>query len=430
MSATIELILSPPYNEQFYTFRDIISGTVIITLEKPLSVQKVDVIFMGTSETVVRPGDYGENGTLTNIQTPPGEVRSDHVLVNSKQQLFPPENVANAIQGSTKPFKLERGKYEYTFSFQIPKKPKCISTHPKKLFTFLSDKEFITLPPSFNNSVDRRNISNLDTYFYTLGQIEYRVYAKLFTGKGKDSWFNPFKNKKIVSKAIEFIPSLMPNGEREELLPETAPPLKTFSSKFNILLNDSLEARAEVRARTLNSVFRLDYLFKTHCGKFDEVYLVFSDRPPPNIDLRLVRVQLNLLEMVTYLATGRTNANINSLRLAQQYMDLPIILSHCRRKPDGSYEYPIHLDRVENLNLLQFNQEDYRHKGNRLYSFTTCNIKRKYKFQLFLDWNLNGKKMLQTEILTNYVNVFCESLKLLEHPPQYSDDELPPQYDS
>ncbi|SCV04433.1 LANO_0G10176g1_1 [Lachancea nothofagi CBS 11611] len=430
MAPSITVVLNPPSNGEFYTLEDIVSGELILELDKPLSIREIVVELNGSSETLVRPGDHLQNGTKTSLQVPLEDSQSLHKLVVIQQSVFPPQNVKTAINGSKKPFKVERGTYTFPFEFRFPDAPQCILTHPENVKTYLKGRQGVRLPPSFNNALDTNKLSNLDAYFYSLGKIEYHVEATVLTG-GEETWFKPFRNYPALKTTLEVIPSNLAQDELDDILENGANfPLKVFQSKFDVTFeDDDLRLWAEIRSNQLRSVYRLDYLFRRGCNKFDQVYVLMSSPLPKDSDLRVVSVDLNLIEYVTYLSGGRSNANLNSLRLARSATDYKVDLSKCSTTGDGFTECRIDLADINPLKKVRFNEEDYRHKGNRLYSFTSCNVRRLFKFQLFLRMSLNNVDNFQFEVLTNFTNIFCESVNVEDEPPAYMDEEQLPRYE-
>ncbi|SCU89848.1 LAME_0E05842g1_1 [Lachancea meyersii CBS 8951] len=430
MAPALKLVLKPPCNGEFYTMEDVISGEFILDLEKPLSIREIVIKLVGSSETLVRPGEHSTNGTRTSLQVPLEDQHSVHEIMNSEVSVFPPQNVKTAMQGSKKAFKVEQGSYTFRFDFEFPDTPLCLATHPKKLYTFLSNEPNIGLPPSFNNALKTEEVQNLDIYFYSLGKVEYYVEAVVLTGN-EDSWFKPFRAASpALKRTFELIPSNFAQKQLQTIMQSAnSTPVMTFLSKFDVTFeDDDIRLWLEVRSRQLRSIYRLDYLFLPGCNKFDQIFLIMPLPLPEGSDLRIVGVEINLIEFVTYLAGGRSNSNLNSLRLAKTNADLQIDLSRSYTNSDGDQECLIDIADIETLSKLRFNEEDYRHRGNRLYSLITCNIRRLFKFQLFLHMTLNGRDKFQFEVLTDFVNVFCESVTVEAHPPAYAEEEQLPSY--
>lgn len=431
MPPTLKVALEPSCNGEFYTLEDHIAGNLILGLDKSLNIREVTVRLLGQTETLVRPGDHLENETPKSLQTPLEDNRSVHELVRLESSVFPPENVRTALEGSKKAFKVERGSYKFPFTFQLPQRPQCVQKHSKKLYTYVKGRSNVELPPSFNNSLDSKDILNLNTYFYSLGKIEYCVEATIYTGS-EEMWFKPFKSTFASKRVFELIPSNLAQAHIGDVLTSdsaTAPEI--FKSKYDVTFegDDDMVMWAEVRSRHLRSVYRLDYLFRQESGKFGQIFLCMSKPLPKDADLKIVSVELNLIELVTYLAGNRSNANISSLRLAGITTDFPLNISDVTETKNGHFEYSAKLEDIYPLDMIRFNEEDYRHNGNRLYSFASCNIKRRFKLQLFVGWSLNNRDYFQTEVLTNFTNVFLESITVEEQPPEYIEEEQLPRYE-
>ncbi|SCU97175.1 LAFA_0G10176g1_1 [Lachancea sp. 'fantastica'] len=430
MAPVLELHLDPPVNGEFYTLEDAMTGEVVLDLDKPLSIREIVVRLVGNSETLVRPGEHSKNGTRTSLQVPLEDEQSSHKVVDFEVSVFPPQNVKSAISGSKKAFKVESGSYSFSFEFKLPVKPQCIATHPKKVYTYSKDESTNVLPPSFNSALKTQQVQNLDLYFYSLGKVEYCIEAVVLTGND-DSWFRAFRvSNPTIRKSFELIPSYSAQKQLQTIMRnQNSAPVMTFISKFDVTFDDDdLRLWTEVRSRQLRSVYRLDDLFVSGCHKFDQVFLLMSSPLPEGSDLRLVRAELNLIEFVTYLAGGRSNANLNSLRLAKGVGNLQIDLSKSYTNSDGHQECPINIAELAELGSCCFNEEDFRYRGNRLYSFISCNIRRLFKFQLFLTMTLDGADTFQFEVLTDFVNVFCESVTMETQPPAYAEDEPLPSY--
>lgn len=426
MSTTVRVVLDPPSNGEFYTLEDVIGGSVVLGLEKSVNIREVMVKLVGQSEAVVRPGDHLENEKPQSLQVPLSDNRSLHEVVKLESSVFPPENVKAAMKGSRKPFKVKKGEYKFPFEFHFPSRPQCIQRHQRKLFTYLKGHTNPKLPPSFNNLLSSKDVLNLNAYFYSLGRIEYFVEATVFTG-GDEMWFKPFRSYPALKRTFEFIPSNVAQEHLEDALRENPnTPPQVFRSKFDVTFEGSEQQMwVEVRSKHLRSVYRLDYLFRPSGKKFNQVFLCMLNPLPESADLRVARVELNLIEVVTYLAGNRSNANLSSLRLAGVDTDYKVDLTKCQQTESGFTECHVELSDIYPLDMIRFNEEDYKHNGNRLYSFDSCNIRRRFKFQLFLHWTLNGVDHFQTEVLTNFTNIFCESVTVAEQPPDYMEEQLP-----
>ncbi|CEP61540.1 uncharacterized protein LALA0_S03e05138g [Lachancea lanzarotensis] len=430
MVPVLKLQLDPPGNGEFYTLEDTMTGELVLELDKPLSIREIVISLVGNSETLVRPGEHSKNGTRTSLQVPLEDEKSCHKILKSEVSVFPPQNVKTAISSPKKAFKVEHGKYNFGFEFKLPVTPQCIATHPKKVYTYLKDEETIVLPPSFNSALKSQHVQNLDLYFYSLGKVEYYVEAAVLTGND-DSWFRAFRVSNLtMRKYFELIPANSAQKQLQTIMQnQNSAPVMTFVSKNDVTFKEEdLRLWTEVRSRQLRSVYRLDDMFLSGCNKFDHVFLLMSSPFPEDSSLSLVRVELNLIEFATYLAGGRSNANLNSLRLAKGAGDLQIDLSQSYTNSDGHQECPINIAELADLGKFCFNEEDFRYRGNRLYSFVSCNIRRLFKFQLFLTMTLNGRDTFQFEVLTDFINVFCESVTVEAHPPAYAEDEPLPSY--
>lgn len=502
MAPKLDIILHPPENGEFYSSDDLISGTIVLDLTKSLSIKQIKVGLKGFTETTTKMDSeyvFPQNGMLG----PATENKSYHNLVREERRVFPPDNVWDALEGSSKPFKVKPGHYEYMFQFnKLPSKPMCLKNHTKKTICFVS-KSQSTMPPSFNTQWRELNkIDNLDLYFYSFGKIIYVVEVEIEMGRPR-TWFKPFDKMLREPKIIEFIPepkkfasnetvtrsgrnnhgvidyisknnsskslsamqesedgvtAIAPNGPDEKFLARNLDqldinndleyeieeteenPMKRYKCRYPLGLPDGASMMwVEVRSRDIDTIYRQDFLFRQGSGNFDNVYLIvkgnlsFSDFS--NISVKPTRLQLNLLETVSYLSQGIGNENFSSLKLMEidnlSKSDRPLFdtneLKFISSKNHEIMECEIKLKDNPILKRLQFNEEDYKHRSNRLYSFKTCVITRLFSYQLLIDWNINGQTR-QTETIIP-VQVFAhkrpppvnEALPRYVEPPSYDD---------
>ncbi|CAI4047034.1 hypothetical protein SKDZ_12G4180 [Saccharomyces kudriavzevii ZP591] len=515
MAPKITISLNPPYNGEFYSSNDQLSGAVNLQITKSLSIRKITVILKGFSETLTKIDQ--EYMFQQNAMMMPGQDnKSFHTLMKFEQRVFPPDNVWNALDGSSKPFKVKPGSYDYKFQFdKFPNKPECLKNHTAKTIAFVT-RSNARLPPTFNSYWQEFNkIDNLDLYFYSFGKVIYMAQVQIELGKSS-AWFKPFHKLIREIKTFEFIPEpkdlIIETDEEDDEEPNScgsnnrfnsiamnneffnnsnfkipskdvrvvngvgyiksdrnfsqassilvedgnirarpessvastrqssrmANGAKVFSSIYKIGLPDGKSSmRVEVRSRGLKQMYRKDYLFKSGSQNFDGVYLVLEGNMASLSKMQIVprKLQLNLLETTTYLSQGIANGNYSSLKLIE--LDLNQLKSNkpllnwneLRETSDGSmFECELRLKENPILKKVVFNEEDYRHRGNRLYSFKTCTIKRIFSFQLMIEWEINGVTK-QTEVNINPVQIFCqvrehieaEALPRYVPPPTYTE---------
>lgn len=482
MAPQIKLHLNPPRNKQFYSSHDHISGTVTVDIGKPVSIKQINVSLKGFIETMTKIDPVVMRNQAA-LMAPMQDTKTIHTVVNLSQRVFPPKNVLTAIEGDLKPFKLKEGAHEYEFQLpKLPKKPNCLSNHTKGLMTYL-DRDHIRLPPSFNNNwKNMLRFDNLDLFFYSFGKILYMVQVQIELGKPK-SWYKPFEKILTEVQIIEFIPQSKdltfklddkppkealeslknPNSEQEKkpngklhteklTVPTNAPlvdvmtrmpEVRVYRSTYRIGLPDENSVMwLETRSSNLRRTFRGEPLFASGSGKFDNIFIVMMGDKELIDRLRLIptRVQLNLLETVTYLSQGVPNQNVSSLKLAEDKIPFEkrtMVLKHnwgryvqfsSSNPNECRWECELRLKNHPNLKRLKFNEEDYRHRGNRLYSFKSCSIKRTFSFQLLIDWDIVGNKR-QSEIIVDPIQVFAhsnsraqeEALPLYVPPPSYTE---------
>lgn len=528
-SKKIELGLIPPLNKVYYTGDDEISGNVRITFGKSVSVKKISVNLKAFSETITRTdSEYQtmQNGML--IQGP--ECRTFHNLIDLENRVFPPDNVWEALDGSSKPFKLNPGEYNYTFKFEklSGKRPRCVKTHGPDFASFTKRNQ-TRLPPSFNNMASHLNkIDDLDLYFYTFGKILYIVQVNVELGKAK-SWFNPFDKIMREQTLIEYIPnvkelkyekhvtafgkdvifnnssaagfqtaslgeqlrnrnirseiaanrfvntptgtptisrtnsntiispihspkiSMSPvvlNGTQENLVSSSPAPTDFITinqASYRIGLPKNPKDNKmwlEVRTRNngLEDLYRRDTLFRRGSNKLDRIYLVFETKDVDyikNLPIKPVKVQLNLLENASFLSEGVVNENLSSLRLigldvadtASTILDLNELKPYPANpypNSDGYYklECQLKLKDHPSLRRLIFNEENYRHRGNLLYSFKSCAISRVFNLQLLVFWDLENHTN-QTEVIIDDVQIYCQTRR---RRPSSSRSNAEPDY--
>ncbi|KAG0672384.1 Art10p [Maudiozyma exigua] len=526
-SKRIELTLSKPINGVFYTGEDNISGDVKITFSKSVSVKKISVHLKAFSETITKvDSDYAvmQNGLY--IQGP--DTRTFHNMLNLEQRVFPPDNVWNALEGSSKPFKVNPGEYNYTFKFDklAGVKPNCLKYHGKETIMF-TKKQHTKLPPSFNNLTNEMNkIDNLDLYFYSLGKILYIVQVAVELGKAK-SWFKPFDKVMREQQLIEYIPNKndLDYDQHENVYNSrvvynnsSSPGVRTSSlgqqlrerskqstlsidpritslnisadasnsvtpiesPKMNLNMNGNISTTAsspepsngqqmitvnqstfkirlphsgdnrhvmwiEVRTKNngFNHLYRRDALFRKGSNKFDKVYVVFRSNnieELKRIKIKPAKIQLNLLETTTFLSEGIANENLSSLRLinvdSNDNMDNLIDMnelspypSHMNPDSEGYYkmECPLNLRDHPSLKRLLFNEENYRHRGNMLYSFKSCAISRIFDLQLMINWDIYGEISL-TEVIIDDVQLYCWPRRIYSRRTANMEPEYLPRY--
>ena len=524
-SRKIEVILAPPLNGEFYSGDDQINGQVKLTLTKSLPIKTITVNLKGFMEaTTSMDSEFVmiQNGMLV----PHQDNKSYHNLINLETRVFPPDNVWNAIEGSSKPFKLQPGEYEYSFQFEKlkGKAPSCVKGHGKSEITF-TKPAYTKLPPSFNNQWKNLNkVDSLDLFFYSFGKVIYMVQVNIELGKAR-SWYKPFDKFIRENEVIEYIPNIRDiTYERGEDNPKTSEILYQSStlttlntnaipgtvaasedavalrirhpndtattttavqidpesaSKSHLFLmeNDQQQPQQQVpsnipngtnfiqihkssgvvrlpdnestmsiQVRTKNNgfrrLFRYDPLFQRRCNKFDNIYVVFQTPKQSvsmirNLQVALKSMQLNLYETVTFLSHGIGNENLSSLRLAEvdftnctdpifNMNELEVVFEDPKSN-EVLIQCQLRLKDHSKLKQMLFNVEDYKHRGNRLFSFKSCSIKREFDLQLVLNWEINGTAVSPVEVAIEKVQIYCQ--KRPRRLLQRDADEFLPRYE-
>lgn len=87
MAPKISISLNPPYNGEFYSSNDQMSGIVSLQLTKALSIRKISVILKGFSETLTKIDQeymFQQNGMMM----PGQDNKSFHTLMKFEQRVF------------------------------------------------------------------------------------------------------------------------------------------------------------------------------------------------------------------------------------------------------------------------------------------------------------------------------------------------------
>lgn len=196
-------------------------------------------------------------------------------------------------------------------------------------------------------------------------------------------------------------------------------------------INTSIENSMWVEVRSKNDgfkqIFRNDPLFRRNSNRFDHIFLTCKGNLSiiKKLSIKPIRVQLNLIENATYLSKGVANENISSLKLVDLNLEEPLtsdIFDIKDLKPRissnklgtidenkyiGKSDCEIKLREHPQLRRLLFNEEDYKHRGNRLYSFKTCTIRRTFYLELLIDWSIKGA-IKQIDVRINPVQIYCQ----------------------
>ncbi|AAS52743.1 AER059Cp [Eremothecium gossypii ATCC 10895] len=430
MTTKITLKLNPPHNGRYYTEDDIISGSVVLKLAKATAVKQLRVILKGTSQTMtLAEADRHSSRLPQDPQTQYTKEKSTHILFHQGVQLLPPTGVEDSI-------KLGQDTYKYGFEFRLAGGPKCVSGHQATSHSFLEDKAHEhygeQLPPSFNDRHEGGGVTTEELFFYNLGKVRYTVRAEADVATG-NKWApkSPLHDTMVISFLPLQCQAYVENactsaGSDDTLVNYTALP-RTYRAAADVVLSDGLSVTPEVRSNALAYVHRLDYLFRESSGKFGNIFMVFSGDPTKH-SVKLTRLVLSLHEKVSFTANGHTNKNLSQLKLMDTPLDDELQLRDLHILEDGSREGKLNLGDHPVLSRLRFNEEDYIHRGNTLFSFTTCNIKREYYFQLDLHWKVDATAV-RSEIIVDPVTVYAESAPpAFEGLPPYP--EKPPKYEA
>ncbi|SCV04774.1 LANO_0G12266g1_1 [Lachancea nothofagi CBS 11611] len=420
MGPRLKLCLNEPGNGQYYVSNEAMSGNVVLELDRPASIISLSVTIRGTSQTFTQSSgsDYLMHTTFGN--------RSCHTLVHQKQELFPPENVRGAITTSKKGFQVSKGLYSYGFEFLVPYWLKCFNDHGAKSAGFNRTLEDPRLPPSFNSDAATAGLVDFENSYYKMGSVTYYMKATLVLGK---IGFRLTPGNTIIEayQGIEYIPTPRCDGNQAHILQANIGPTQSFVSKKTLKVNDSLDAWIEVKARSLSRVYRLDRMFQRGCQRFDKVSLVLSQRPVQELNIKIRRLTLQLVEIMNYLSQGQVNAMVGTIPLVETQLDLKLNSSKIKTLGNGTIEWPLELCRIPELANYKFNEANITHRGNKMFSFASCNIKRAFKFCLSLGLEIDGSRF-DAEVLTTMCDIELSSIEDHEELPSYKVSDVPPNY--
>ncbi|KAG0658441.1 Art10p [Monosporozyma unispora] len=265
-----------------------------------------------------------------------------------------------------------------------------------------------------------------------LSSRQSTTYSSL-TSEGSPIIINDLMDESNVNTSSDSR-SMSPQPNNNDFTGSNTPKYKFYRSTYKLNLphkksdptpiDNSMWVEIRSKNDGFKQVFRYDPLFRRNSNKFDRIYLTCKGKLSDikGMSIKPVRLQLNLIENATYLSKGIANENFSSLRLVEVSLeDTPSIFNIQELKPRGSDTSNINEDTFigksdcmirfkdhPQLKRLLFNEEDYKHRGNRLYSFKTCTIRRLFYFELIIDWNIEGM-LKQTEIHIDPMQVYCQS---------------------
>lgn len=463
---SIQVLLETPANGEFFTTTETFRGKVILHLDTACSVKEVNLKLKCFSETNRRYDNQVSAIIQNGILIPIPDVSEAHSVLDVKHRVFPPDNVWDAMQGNPKPFQLGAGKHEYDFEFKgIPHSPKCLTIHRPDIPSFITRNSHAHLPPTFNQDwLEMTKSSDPKISYYGLGKVIYTIGATATLGSDKQ-WFKSSNKEINCIQKIEMIPpakdlyvrvrngsendtvavpDLVSRPSLSQLTPSALTNATTFISPTQVATPIS-SAWLEVKSQRLQRTFRCDQLFRKGHNKLDNISLVFAGEQDINSlkhRIRPAKVKLNLLECVTYESQGTCNPNFSLLKLLEVHAcrDLPIPLSAVlefskAEISSGMTTIPFKLYKHPCFYDFKFNEQDYRHRGNRLYSFTTCAIRREFKFQLVVTWlfdqvpidievNIPAQIFIQPRERKSHTSrkaANTEPLPLYERPPDYTE---------
>ncbi|AET38760.1 Art10p Ecym_3267 [Eremothecium cymbalariae DBVPG len=433
MAPTVSIRLHPSCNGEYYTEREIISGSIVLELKELTYIERLTVSLRGITQTttIIETDRYHAQQSKQKLRWPYEKDRSTHVVFNESIILFPSKKVSDVLGEEEGGFGVTQGRYCYNFSFQLAGNHKCLSQHQAKYESFLEGEKAVIngshLPPSFNDSNIGKNPESVDLFFYSLGRVRYVLKTDLTLGEPQKYSLAP-GSLIADTQLIKFMPTQCNScTDPCQYMVNPSRAVLSYCSPEVLLPGDAGNVTLQVNSKGLDQLHRMDYLFKQNTDKFDRLQLLFN-KPSYGLDIKLVYLQLDLIEHVDYLANNIKNNNISQLTVMIEKMDYNLSLEKLHQTKNDMWELPIELGWNANLNRLRFNEENYTHRGNKLFSFTSCNIERRFWLKLKLSWKIQGMP-INTEVIIDPVTVFADVAQslIIQPPPEY--EEPPPKYE-
>lgn len=303
--------------------------------------------------------------------------------------------------------------------------------HESKLIEYIPNVEDISYPLR-NNEINITDYNNL-------GPVSPEMLANTSNNDTSSTRFSTNEKGTSTNNTIEnttFLNSfrnLSIQSSRSNVNSYSNGRYRYYRSKFKINIpstsgkesNNSFWIEIRSKNDSLSHIFLNDPLFSRNSNQLDKIYVVCKGNMNQikQSSIKLNKLRLNLVERTNFLSQGIANENLSSLRLIElnlsEYNDQLLNLQDIKVRSvenDHSTDNDISLQKGDcpikfyDNNLLQrwkFNEENYRHRGNRIYSFKTCTIERIFNLQILIDWEIMGQ-IRQSEIVIEPMQVYCQ----------------------
>ncbi|SCU98528.1 LADA_0H13630g1_1 [Lachancea dasiensis] len=416
MPPHIEFEINPPINGDCFVSNEPIRGFVVLKLKGPTSIVAISIELRGTAQTQTND---------CSIRTPSG-TKSYHTLVHLKQELFPASSVRNSAMDPNRGFQMSGGEHRFCFEFLIPNRPKCVGDHGMALAGFTRDQEEedLRLPPSFNSGDYNQGLARCMNSFYKSSAISYYLKAAVEIRRPRF----PMRDNTCVAwefQGFNYMPRQLPDSS---VTMRTSPGLcSVFRSKRCLEMGVDFRAWIEIRASSLDRVFRLDKIFQPGSGKLDDITLVVNKYPMTATEFEIKKLKLGLMQVLSCYPLGRNNRTTEYIPLLETDLSLRLSIPQRTAEAGGVIELPLRLQRAGKLAGYKFNEKNMSYGENRLYSFTTCNIKREFKFSVAITVEADGREA-ELEVLTNFCHIEYFSAMGIEELPKYGMIDIPPAY--
>ncbi|ODV63372.1 Art10p ASCRUDRAFT_94852 [Ascoidea rubescens DSM 1968] len=212
------------YNSNVYTNNDSLSGTIVLTVAKPIRISTLEVSFVGHAAVALSEFITTNNNSNNIVLSGPANmINYDNNFLNENIILFPPNDMRSALsvtnaeskESESCPgtpetinfidnnkkydFTLNPGTYNYPFSFKIPVK---INSIPNELLQYRST--FLTLDTEYSTVNDNDMFHYLPpSFIYTTDDsfIKILYYLKVVLKRA-----SIFKLNNKIYKPIRFRP--------------------------------------------------------------------------------------------------------------------------------------------------------------------------------------------------------------------------------
>ncbi|SCU77807.1 LAMI_0A02410g1_1 [Lachancea mirantina] len=416
----IKIEFKPPANGDFFTSNELITGRVVVSLPRSTAVQSVTVTLRGLCRTL-NPGreKHMSGMDATNINIQYVNTFTCHFPILESKTLFPPQNVTDAISAAPKKgYTLAGGEHSFDFAFLIPAQARPFQKGLND--DRPSDKDEDMTPPSFNSyyGKDAKDPKGSLPDYNKNSEISYYLKAELILGKTLLRTFTPSPSRLEIYEPFGYIPDV--DSKLNEIFSGGC--VVESDRKFKLKGNATLSM--ELRPTSWGLLCREDRLFTSESGKFDKLYLRVSGNLKESLQVKLKHIRLVLIEVTSYALKGLTTSSLKRALLLQEDLNLAKL---AKKISAGSQEAVLDLSDVPKLSDFRFNHDDIQIRGNRIYSFESCGVDRKFQFEMTLALEINGQPW-ETKIKTFHTDVHCQAANKTGQLPTYESSSKPPEY--